>query len=62
MKRFGDDVDPLGKEVLSFLERLKGTPQTPNALLGEIERWRVIIHFKSCAKIRYVVAKDKTIS
>ncbi|TRM96073.1 hypothetical protein DJ527_13045, partial [Sulfolobus sp. F1] len=58
MKGF-NDIDPLGSEVLSFLERVKGTLQVPNTRLGEIERWRVIIHFKSCAKIRYIIAKNK---
>ncbi|BDC18901.1 hypothetical protein [Acidianus sp. HS-5] len=63
MRKFNTDVDPLGQEVLSFLERVKGVQQVPNLRLGEKERWRVIVHFDPCAKIRYVIAKidDKLI-
>ena len=57
MRKFNTVIDPLGQEVLSFLEGVKGMEQVPNVRLGEKERWRVIIHFKPCAKIRYVIAR-----
>ncbi|MEM0374233.1 MAG: hypothetical protein QXO96_06760, partial [Sulfolobales archaeon] len=37
--------------------RVRGIPQVPNQRLGETERWRVILHFTPCAKIRYVITK-----
>ena len=57
LSKFNDPIDPLSNEVLTFLERVKGIPQTPNLRLGESERWRIVLHFRSCAKIRYVIAK-----
>ncbi|MCI2415720.1 MAG: hypothetical protein MPF33_10860 [Candidatus Aramenus sp.] len=35
MKKF-NDVDPLGTEVISFLERVKGTPQVHNVRRGKL--------------------------
>gem|GEM_PF-614860 len=59
MKKFNDPTDPLGQEVLSFLERKEGIRQTPNLRLGESERWRIILHFKSCGKIRCVISRRR---
>jgi hypothetical protein len=30
LSKFNDPIDPLSNEVLTFLERVKGIPQTPN--------------------------------
>jgi hypothetical protein len=57
VKRYNILVNPLGEEVISYLESVKGTPQIPNYYLGETERWRIVIHFKPYAKIRYVIGK-----
>ena len=47
LSKFNDPIDPLSNEVLTFLERVKGIPQTPNLHLGESERWRIVLHFRS---------------
>ena len=57
LSKLNCDVDPFSREVMTFLENLEGTPQLPNKLLGEVERWRVVLHFTPCAKIRFVIAR-----
>lgn len=53
-------IDAISFHILSFIEdiiRVKGKVETPNKFKGEKERWRIILHFYCCAKIRYVVAE-----
>ncbi|AAK41900.1 hypothetical protein SULI_12680 [Saccharolobus solfataricus] len=58
LKKFNNTIDPLSDNVLSFLANLKGTPQVPNKILGESERWRVSFFILNpVQKIRYVIAK-----
>jgi len=57
LKKLNCNVDPFSEEILYFLERIRGIPQIPNQRLGETERWRIILHFQCCAKIRYVIAR-----
>lgn len=49
-------VDPLDSRVLEAVARAKGREQTLNAEKGERARWYVTVHFRCCAKVRYVLA------